>query len=333
MITALALILATQSQPAEAPAVAAPGAEAPAVEAPVSVEPAGDLAQPAAATTLSFGDHLFRDGDWYRAISEYRRYLFLVKGRSAEAPRVAMAIGEALARGEQWDAAGRQLDGVAQRAATTEMRRDALYAAGRAYLLDGRPELAKPRFRLLVEDQETEQRLKAHATWLLAWGHFDAGELAEARVYFQRMADAKAAFAAEAAGVVGRIDSKDELTLKDPLIAGALSIVPGLGHFYLGQWAVGATSLVWNGLFIFAAVSAFLAGDWGVAAVLTIFELGWYAGGIFGAVAGAYRFNRDAVRNWRDDVLASYGQSRALPEMHEVEAEAPGTLLRFTGRF
>jgi hypothetical protein len=50
-------------------------------------------------------------------------------------------------------------------------------------------------------------------------------------------------------------------------------------------------------------------------------------------VAGAYRYNRDAVRNWRDDVLASYGQSRALPEMHEVADAAPGTLVRFTGRF
>jgi hypothetical protein len=208
-----------------------------------------------------------------------------------------------------------------------------LFAAGRAFLLDGRPELAKPRFRLIVEDQESQERLRAHATWLLAWGHFDAGELSEARLYFARLAQAKGGFAGESAGVVDRIDKKGDVELKDPLIAGALSIIPGLGHVYLGQYAVGATSLAWNGLFILAVVTAALQGDWGVAAVLAVFELGWYAGGIFGAVAGAYRFNRDAVRNWRDDVLASYGQKRELPEMQEVAEQPPGTLLRFTGAF
>ena len=93
------------------------------------------------------------------------------------------------------------------------------------------------------------------------------------------------------------------------------------------------TSLVWNGLFVFATVNAILAGDWGVAAVLTLFELGWYSGGIFGAVAGAFRHNRDVVKNWRDDVLLKYGASRELPDLKEVERAAPGTIIRFGGAF
>lgn len=286
------------------------------------------------STTLQFADHLFLDGDWYRAITEYRRFLYEVKGRGPEAERAALAIGEALARGEQWDAAGRQLDGVAQRAGNEDLRRAAMFSAGRAYLLDLRPELAKPRFRLLVEDGETEAKLKTQSRWLLAWGHFDAGELTEAREYFQQLADVKGGpHATEAAGIVKAIDAKDDVELKDPLLAGTLSLVPGLGHFYLGQWGVGTTSLVWNGLFIFAAISAWLSGDIGVAAVLSIFELGWYAGGVFGAVAGAVRHNRDAVKNWKDDVLVNYGATRELPEMHEIAEAPPGTLLRFGGSF
>jgi hypothetical protein len=295
------------------------------------------VAPASSSPTLSFADHLFLDGDWYRSITEYRRFLYEVKGRGPEAERAALAIGEALARGEQWDAAGRQLDGldgVAQRTGDEATRRAALFSAARAYLLDMRPELAKPRFRLLVEDGATEARLKVQSKWLLAWGHFDAGELTEARGYFQDLADAKGGeHASEAAGVVKAIDSKDSVELKDPLLAGTLSLIPGLGHFYLGQWGVGATSMVWNGLFIFAAISAWIAGDIGVAAVLSIFELGWYAGGIFGAVAGAVRHNRDAVKNWKDDVLVNYGATREMPDMHEVQGAPPGTLLRFGGTF
>jgi hypothetical protein len=280
--------------------------------------------------TLSFADHLFLDGDWYRSITEYRRYLFEVKGLGPDAERSAFAIGEALARGEQWDAAGRQLDGIAQRASTEELRQQALFAAGRAYLLDNRPELAKPRFRLIVEDANAAAPLKLQSKWLLAWGHFDAGELEQAHQYFSDIAAKKdAPHAKEAAGVAKAIETKDQVELKDPLLAGVLSIIPGVGHFYLGQWGVGLTSLAWNGLFLAATITAWLTGQWAIAAVLTLFELGWYAGGVFGAVAGAYRYNRDAVKNWRDDTLAKYGQSRELPEMSEVKDAPPGAPARF----
>lgn len=329
MTLALALLATLASQdpastvPTTPEPAPAPGGEEQAPAAPSPEEVA------LAAQTMSFADHLFLDGDWYRAISEYRRHLYQMKGTGPNAERAAMAIGEALLRGEQWDAAGRQLDGVAQRAGRLELRHEALFGAGRAYLADQRPELAKPRFRLLVEDGATEARLKTEATWMLAWGHFDAGELGEARAYFQRIVDENGAHAAEAKGALEALDGYDKLESKDPLLAGALSFIPGLGHVYLGQWGIALTSATWNGLFIFAAVSAWLAGDWGVATVLTIMELGWYAGGMFGAVAGAYRHNRDAVRNWRDETLVKYGMSREMPEMHVVQGALPGTLVRF----
>lgn len=325
---AFALLLAAQTPDAPPPTPSAPvdapsttDAAPPPVDAP---PPSGD-----AQLALSFADHLFLDGDWYRAISEYRRYLFLVKGRSAEAPRAALAIGEAYLRGEQWDAAGRQLDGIAQRAADEPLRRIALFGAGRAYLLDGRPEYAKPRFRLLVEDQQTPRELLEEAQWLLAWGQFDAGELELAEKTFMTIAAAGGRRAMAARGVVDALRTRAAVDFKDPLLAGVLSLVPGLGHFYLGQWGVGLTSLVWNGLFIFAATSAWLTGQWGPALVLTLFEIGWYGGAVFGAVAGAYKHNRDAVRNWRDEVLSQYGQGRELPEMHELKEDPPGAMVRF----
>lgn len=303
---------------------------------PVVPPPAAAIADPRSREQLEFADHLFLDGDWYRSISEYRRFLFLVKGRGAEAPRAALAIGEALLRGEQWDAAGRQLDGVAQRASDMPLRRTALFGAGRAYLLDGRPELAKPRFRLLVDDAQAPDALRQEAAWLLAWGHFDAGELEQAYRYFTAIAQAGGPHAQDAQGVAEALLERDAIETKDPLLAGALSLIPGLGHFYLGRWGVGITSLTWNAVFLFATVQAWLTGQWGVAVVLTVLELGWYAGGVFGAVAGAVRHNRDAVRNWRDDILHRYGASRELPPMHVFDGKRealPGTLLRFGGEF
>lgn len=282
---------------------------------------------------LRFADHLFGDGDYYRAITEYRRYLWLSRGRGDEAPRAALAIGEALARGEQWDAAGRQFDGVASRTTDDELRRAALFGAARAYLEDGRPELAKPRFRLLSTDEGADSSLQMQSRLLLAWGHFDAGELDKARELFQSIATSSTPWAAQAQGVVDAIDRKGTLAMKDPLVAALLSVVPGGGHMYLGQWATGVTALAWNTLFIVAAVSAWLSGDWGIAAVLTFAELGWYSGSVFGAVAGAFRHNRDVVRNWRDETLATYGADRLFPEVSSVSDAPPGSLVRFRGSF
>jgi TM2 domain-containing membrane protein YozV len=329
MMQLCALLVVVAAQASEPVVVSEPSAPPPApVSTSSSPSAAGD-----AGLALRFADHLFGDGDYYRAITEYRRYLWLSRGRGDEAPRAALAIGEALMRGEQWDAAGRQLDGVASRTTDLELRRTALFAAARAYLEDGRPELAKPRFRLLVADEEADGPLKQHSRMLLAWGHFDAGELDKAREIFQSIATSDSQWAVQAKGVVDAIDQKGSLAMKDPLVAALLSIIPGAGHMYLGQWGTGVTSLAWNTLFIVAAVSAWLTGDWGVAAVLTFAELGWYSGSMFGAIAGAFRHNRDVVRGWRDDTIATWGTDRAFPEPSAVAGSPPGALVRFRGTF
>ncbi len=324
---------APAAEPNAEPAEAEPSAPEPAAAAPSTTSASELPAAPAgAAETLGFADHLFLDGDWYRSITEYRRFLFEVKGRHEEAPRAALAIGEALLRGEQWDAAGRQLDGVAQRTTVSEQRWTALFGAGKAYLQDQRPELAKPRLRVIVEDAVAPAALRTEAKWLLAWGHFDAGEFEPAHQYFTEIAQAGGAHAEAAAGAAQALVDRESLEEKNAILAGALSLIPGLGHFYLGRYGVGLTSLVWNGLFIFATVSAWISGQWGLALVLTLFEVGWYAGGVFGAVSGAVRHNRDVVRNWRDDTLARFGEGRELPEMHVFDHRTdalPGTLVRF----
>jgi hypothetical protein len=286
-----------------------------------------------ARLSLRFADHLFLDGDYYRAITEYRRFLFLVQGQGSDASRAAMAMGEALLRGEQWDAAGRQFDGIAARTGELSLRHEALFGAARAYLEDARPELAKPRFRLIATDESAEPALREESRWLLAWGHFDAGELSTARTLFADLSRDEGPHRDDAGGVVDAMDDREHLDLKDPLLAALFSLVPGGGHFYLGQWATGLTALTWNGLFLFAAASAWLAGDWGVAVVLTVAELGWYSGSMFGAISGAYRHNRDAVRNWRDEVLTRFGTERSLPEVHQVIDEPPGTVVRLRGTF
>lgn len=83
---------------------------------------------------------------------------------------------------------------------------------------------------------------------------------------------------------------------KSPALAGTLSFIPGLGHFYLGEYANGLLAMTWNGIFIYALVDSILSQRYGQAALIGLLESIWYGGTIFGAIAGAHRHNRDIQR-------------------------------------
>lgn len=124
------------------------------------------------------------------------------------------------------------------------------------------------------------------------------------------------------------------LPRKRPALAGALSIVPGLGHFYIEQYGIGVTAMVWNGAFIWALVDSITSRKFGQAALIGVVEFVWYSGTIFGAVAGAHRFNRDARR------IVEEGMSRDLDRIDDqqswpsrFELERPGLQLEWEWRF
>lgn len=136
--------------------------------------------------------------------------------------------------------------------------------------------------------------------------------------------------AEETAAYVGGLT----LPRKRPALAGALSIVPGLGHFYIEQYGIGVTAMVWNGAFIWALVDSLTARKFGQAALIGVVEFVWYSGTIFGAVAGAHRFNRDARR------IVEEGMSRDLDRIDDqqswpsrFELERPGVQLEWEWRF
>lgn len=314
-----------------APVVTAP--EPPVEPTPATPAPAAPVLEDVPATTggaeedVAFGDHLFGDGDYYRAVTEYRRYLFHTRGRGEASSRVAMAIGEAYLRGAQYEAAAMQFDSVAERRADDLGARVAGLAAARAYLLDDRPLLARPKVRRLFNDDAAPVSLRAEAGLLLGVSYLQAENFAKARLVFldDKVKDGPRAPLARA--LLNALNQRDRLPQKNPILAFLLALAPGFGHFYLGQWTVGITALLWNSLFIVGALDAWVQRSWGVAIILTLLELTFYGGSIFGAVSGAFKYNRDQELNWRDAVRAQYDGILKLPDPHP--GTQPGALVRF----
>jgi tetratricopeptide (TPR) repeat protein len=81
------------------------------------------------------------------------------------------------------------------------------------------------------------------------------------------------------------------LNYRKPSIAGILAIVPGLGYLYDGYYQTAFSALITNGLFIWGTYEAFRQDHPGLGVTLAMLEFGWYAGNIYGSISSATRRN------------------------------------------
>lgn len=254
---------------------------------------------PDARLAAAFADSLFDRGDYYRAIGEYERALFLAP-TAAEAPRWNLQIGEAYRKGEQFVDAARTFERLA-RELPESSRPLALYRAAKAHLDAGALESAVARAREAADAFRDDPSRAREARYIEGW----------ALLRSERDAEAEKAFAAAKGGDTAGLGAEKLLKVmpqladipsKSPTLAGVLGLIPGAGHLYLGDPQTAVSALVWNGIFIWALVDKIRARDWSLVAVLSIFESMWYGGSILGAVSGAHRYNRDARVNAMEDL-------------------------------
>ena len=265
------------------------------------------FAQQSPEEYLLRGDMYYLEGDYYRAISEYKAFL-VSSPADPRRPRVDLKIAWIYATAGQPAAAEKllrrlaleertELEGWWARLYTADvaMEGDSPLRARRAYeqvVQDCEPIAAQQGTAAGVERNDCLE-LMTYARLGLAryWTRIDDFD----RAAEQLSSIPKSAPQYPDAGKVAGYVSTLQIPNKSPTVAGLLSLVPGLGHFYLEEWGVGLVAMVWNGVFIFATVDSFAAGRYGQGTLLGVLELIWYAGTIFGAVSGAHRFNRDAM--------------------------------------
>lgn len=285
----------------------------------LAAEPAGQ-----APAALRFAEHLYAERDYYRAIGEYKRFLFETP-ESSLAGWVRLRIGQSYLAGERFSAAQSQFLQLSRQATDDRLRVLAGVSLARSFYRDGR---LLQTLAVLdgLEKELADPQLRGAAWYLSGCANLRLGDLIQAESAFARIW-AGHALAERAGLLLARLGEGFELPSKNPVVAGLLSIVPGLGHFYLEEYATGITALAWNGLFAVATYEAFRHRQWGVGALLAALELLWYSGAIYGAVSGAERYNRDAERNFLDRLDRLAGLDAEVPD----DSMVTGILL--TGRF
>ncbi|MFU8802831.1 MAG: hypothetical protein ACNA8W_03380 [Bradymonadaceae bacterium] len=287
------------------------------------VSPAS-LLQPSEEHLLR-GDLYYYGGDYYRAITEYKTFL-LLQAHDPRSKRIELKMAWLYHRAGENREAAQLLSGI------TSTDADSLgwwsrYYMGMTAMSAGRQDLARRAFDEVIdfcapmaaeistrsdEPQVADcYQLLIETRLALADYHTVRHDFDQAAFQLEQM-PAEWANAGEAAQIAELVRGIP-IPRKSPALAGTLSIVPGFGHFYLGEYGTGVLAMVWNGVFIYAIVDSILSRNYGQAALIGLIESIWYGGTIFGAISGAHRYNRDAKR------IVESGLRQDISEFRQIE--------------
>jgi len=236
-----------------------------------------------------FSAELFASGEYYRSITEARRYVFLFpKGPRTE--ESAKLIGDAYLMSHEWADANAAYDEFLTRFPASPLAGTATFYKAIALLKLGHTAEAERLFQLILSGPDREKKGLA-ARWeillLIRQNRFDEAE----KLLKDQML--RPEIEKETDHIEELLKEKRGARYKSPETAGVLSaILPGSGQFYNERYQDGVYSFFLNALFIFGAYKAYDSDNHGLGVILTLFELGWYTGGIYGAVGGAHKYNR-----------------------------------------
>lgn len=261
---------------------------------------------------LVFAEQLMRDGEYFRAITEYRRFLFVYP----DDPRRAMAhfrIGVALYRGQDYEAALAIFREVAQQYPDTSYGKQAWLWQGESLMRQAQYSAAEQLYAdiaLRFPLEEVGQFAHYQRAWTLVYRR----RWQEAAAQFQQVAPESVLYR-RAQHLAEEVSAGEHLSRKSPVVAGLLSgLLPGSGQLYNGRPGDALLALLLNGAFVVGIIEAVQHDAPAVAGVLGFFQAGWYIGNVYGAVNGAHKHNRHATETFLRNLESRFQLSP--PEAH-----------------
>lgn len=253
---------------------------------------------------LKFGDHLYAEGDYYRAITEYKRFMFL-DDVDENKNTIRFRIGMSYFKAEKYESAIRIFRDISRRTENTSLIDKSRTMLAACYYETSDYSMTLNTLQDVARNEEDTLPMK------IGWCHLMDGNTREAIDTLSTVRDTSKQ-KSESLNLVQKAKLYDELPAKSPATAGILSaLLPGAGQVYNGRYRDALTSLILNGLFLWGTIEAF-DNDENVAGVFgAIVSSGWYAGNVYNAVSGSHKLNRNIRKQFLYDVKVTCGISIA----------------------
>jgi tetratricopeptide (TPR) repeat protein len=273
------------------------------------------VAQPVAAAEREdllweFADQLYQEQDFYRALSEYQRFLFLFPN-DPRVPEAELRIGRCYRREGKFQKAFSHLIRLHNRRAEEPAGREALLEMVKIREEQGRYPEAIYWAKQFIERYPDYGDIDT-VYLRLAWLQIDSGKFEEAITTLELL-QPESTYYPRVRSLRQALEQRPETAKKSPAVAGTLSaVLPGSGHLYAGRPGQAASSFLLNALFITGAVLAFQNDSPVLGGILVFFELGWYTGGIRSAAQAAREENQRQERKFRKELKQTYRLSLGL---------------------
>lgn len=266
----------------------------------VSFRPAPDEGEAGTAVSdtslFRFAESLQFEGQFDRAITEYRRLMFYFPGSPLKAAAMTAVLDCYYDSAQYLDAAHWGLTLITDESCA-HARDEVAFTIGKSYLKLDNFQLAREYFT--QSSELTANHVLADKNTLLAGvAYAHEGRWPESRESFADIGP-ESRFTEHARRCMEIAVEGEHHKPKKPLTAGLLSIVPGMGYLYSGYTQTAISAFIVNGLLIWGTVESFRQDIESLGVLLGIVSFGWYAGNIYGAVLSAERRNLSDQRELR----------------------------------
>ena len=267
------------------------------------------LARPVAAEERAdllwdFVTHLYDKQDYYRALSEYQRFVFLFP-KDHRTDQAKLQIGRCYRREGKADKAFSYLIRLFNSRAEEPVGPEALLEMIAIREEQKRYPRAIYWAKQFIERYPDYRELDT-VYLSLAWLLIDSGRYESAMATLERI-QPKSKHYPRARSLRQALHQRPERGERSPVTAGVLSgVLPGSGHLYAGRPGQAASSFLLNTLFITGAVLAFEHDSPVLGGILVFFEMGWYVGGIRSAAQAAREENQKDESKYRRELKEKY---------------------------
>jgi TolA-binding protein len=253
---------------------------------------------------LRLADGFTEEGEYYRAITEYKKFLMLFPA-SERADYAAFKTGMAYYRGEEYEPCVKSFSLLRAKYPTSRYLSQAGYFEGLGYWKVKEREKARNTLDTVPEDFPQSEFAPAAlvARSLLA---LEEEDITTSVNRLQRLADRYPEYA-------GSVNAKQAMTLiaeyprlpqKSKGLAAVMSaIVPGSGYVYADHVGDGLTAFAINALFIAGTVTAIYGENYPVAGIVGGIGVPFYVGNIYGSANAAKKWNLGVKRDLRNKVV------------------------------
>jgi len=251
--------------------------------------------------TLAFATSLFEEGDYYRSISEFKRYKFTTAD-SASLCSVDFMMGLSYFNAQQWTDAYASFYKISETKRCSFLADAAVYKIGESLFQQAEYQSSAARFASMQFPGDSLD-FSARARAMEGWCYLKLRDFPQAIEVYRRLmsSNGRDQYGTCSASLVSYLKNHDRIPRRSPALTGLMSVVlPGAGQMYCKRYADGALALVINGALGYIAYNSYQKEYYAGEIIAAYFGLVFYGGNIYAARAAAHRFNQHAEESFLD---------------------------------